>query len=694
MSMNAELDALWLSLRSDPRRLTLDALLPLLVHADGRRADLGVDACLDSYAFFTRIDAVDEELTPFVPFVKAMTQREFDLVSYGQLLHPDHKTVVVAHDFDSPLGDVAAREGIVEAARGETSADKKEYNIFLLRLVTIKVSNPDADGAEMDSIALIPHFRLLFRNLSKDGQAKYCLSGVFVSGHHFNEVHDDCRRLQALAPDGAALAYPRLRPDNCEALRQRQEVWRAWQVFSAGSTLSNALAKLESGERTLDVAKLRAKPKPGSFGKKVEVCGYDIEGASSDDELDARVAADVPAASSVTSGEDFLPRECRYTTDRMGHRMLVVERVPGAGRAQWEAFCDELGLNGSGLGSPAEAVRIVFKDTRDGRNAIVEDELLAYLPADAEANACVAYGTPAEEQLRLWVQNALVTAEVAGIHQVLVKLDIPLILSRCCGLLSAPSVTASADAVGRRAAAAERATVVLLETVEAFVRTSGTVWRAIVMCDPPLTGCDDEPEAAMAQRVLRAIQMARVDAETGNPIAPGPNKGYTVVKHKKQMAIDEIPTASPSRREPHRRVVDNEPPQMLTVPNDVRRMENVIRSAAVSAVPVTDEQLRKLFHHLDRKKDGVLDMQELKRVFLKNTDIYDGVTLTERGTIAKKAGQDTYLTTGCLLSPLDACGLPLDDESIERFLKKFCRTLGNKMTYPEFCVMMLEIARR
>ena len=62
--------------------------------------------------------------------------------------------------------------------------------------------------------------------------------------------------------------------------------------------------------------------------------------------------------------------------------------------------------------------------------------------------------------------------------------------------------------------------------------------------------------------------------------------------------------------------------------------------------------------------------------------------------MAPRRTQDGYLSSGSVLNPLDACGLPFDDSQVDRYLARYCRQHKDRMTYPEFACMMLELARR
>ena len=97
---------------------------------------------------------------------------------------------------------------------------------------------------------------------------------------------------------------------------------------------------------------------------------------------------------------------------------------------------------------------------------------------------------------------------------------------------------------------------------------------------------------------------------------------------------------------------------------------------------------------MDVDHSGTVSLKEIKDVLLKKTHKYDKVVLTSRGTIAGRALHEGSYSSGSVLSPIDSCGVPLDEKHLDQFLSRKCKKYGNKMTFDEFCVMLLELARR
>jgi Ca2+-binding EF-hand superfamily protein len=117
----------------------------------------------------------------------------------------------------------------------------------------------------------------------------------------------------------------------------------------------------------------------------------------------------------------------------------------------------------------------------------------------------------------------------------------------------------------------------------------------------------------------------------------------------------------------------------------------------VSPLP-TETDLRKVFKRLDTRNEGVIDAANLKRLLLPADETSRALgsdkDITLRGTIAPQRTQDAHLRCGTVISPIDSCGVPFTEHAVDDYLEKYCKVHKDKVTFPEFCSMMMDIARR
>jgi Ca2+-binding EF-hand superfamily protein len=123
----------------------------------------------------------------------------------------------------------------------------------------------------------------------------------------------------------------------------------------------------------------------------------------------------------------------------------------------------------------------------------------------------------------------------------------------------------------------------------------------------------------------------------------------------------------------------------------------VPRGYTASPMP-TESDLMRIFKRLDRSGDGKLNRQELRRLLIpasaEEKSFGADVNVTSRGTIAPKRAQDAFLGCGTCLSPIDDCGVPMTEASVDQYLDKYSRITPGKVSFQEFSCMMLDLARR
>ena len=354
--------------------------------------------------------------------------------------------------------------------------------------------------------------------------------------------------------------------------------------------------------------------------------------------------------------------------------------------------------------------RVVLRDTRSGRNSVEEAELCAYLPTDGECSQLSKYSTLAEERIRVWILKACLTAEVRGVHQLCFDLDTASVIAQCVDLLTMDtSKLAHGIEVPGVSAVSLHVLTIVLETIEDYLRHSGVVWRACVAVR------DIHYEASAT--ILRALMERKQSEELyeiAKRIAKASGDGLSDEDRALAVLLSTSPSGSPRRGEDQRLVRYNPPGPS----------QNVIVSASCSKVAITDNSLYELFMALDTNNDGTLSVEELTVLFQrKNSDM---LPFSKRGTcvqphqrkIMKRVNDEELLRKAELLAPLDACGLPAEVPQLRAFILQFSQEARAqaiaaasgkpkpappaavaeptpiRLTYDEFCVMMLAIARR
>jgi hypothetical protein len=134
------------------------------------------------------------------------------------------------------------------------------------------------------------------------------------------------------------------------------------------------------------------------------------------------------------------------------------------------------------------------------------------------------------------------------------------------------------------------------------------------------------------------------------------------------------------------------PPTQLAAEFGSRSQE--VRSSTLHGLYLDTKSQRELFDRMDIDRSGTVSLDEIKNVLLKKTARYDRPVLTGRNTIAGRALHESTYSAGNVLSPIDMCGVPLGDDDVHKFLARKCRQHGNRMTFDEFSIMLLELARR
>lgn len=873
--LNESPDDLWNELRASSKPLSLASLRPYLYNADGETKASSVNHFIDSFALHSRLDAVDENGVPFLPFMRDLNRLELDALKYGVLVSAAQHTLFVYHDFKTPLHDFYERESASDVsavtgqdapqpssaddidrirreaqARGAAAAQaaiqrkfhvwQAEHTFFLFRIQRIAVSETprlsdvrrrvilgphagdvdascgvpppndstqeEVDRKKVQQVAVLPMFALTFRNVGEDdsvANARYRLSAVQVTGHRYWEIHKDCRAEKNQGP--TLDYYSRFSVDTQEALRLREEAWSAWCDMTNGSvSVSPARSRPASheGHRIptssqhnnnyhLSDNVERSKQFAAEMGSLLDVMqtGYVQDGSQ-------------PVALTPALGRhvrDFVPRRCTYTVDRMFSRLAVMptatsqrpaisrQMSPSAFiRQEWERLCESLQLN-----ARTECATIVFKDTRLGVNRFEDGELCAFLPTDAETSRLAVCRTQSEEQLRLWVVKALVTAHQLGLHQLLIRMDLPWFLGRCAQIAtiannnghqsddekgganfatSTPGrhrssfvvrETADGSAVATDGLAANnnkddaddnqtltralsggggadanapasqsnaryRCVSMIVRATEDFVRRSGVVWRVVFAALED--GASGESVESMIRSELANVQKevwereeqgkTSTDAVSQRDVVNGealmkrtpskPAKQTDASPRPKTRHGDSVVSITPGRG-----IIATTTAGGGVVPSPLQKqsaspsktimmrgpvmtgVENPIIAASLQGKPLTEQSMMALFRRLDVDKSGYLSAAEIKRVFLKEETRFDDSELrTDRGTIAPKKSQPNYLAPGNVLNPLDACGLPWDAKAVDQFVSKFCRQNPGRMSYPEFSIMMLELARR
>jgi len=341
----------------------------------------------------------------------------------------------------------------------------------------------------------------------------------------------------------------------------------------------------------------------------------------------------------------------------------------------------------------ARCVRVLFRETRSGRNFIEDGELVAFLPQESDTERLQVYDTLAAERVRLWVLKALLTADLQGVHVLLMELDSALMIAQCVGLLRGSESNRDREVLFHLCK-------IFVETVEDYIQHSGNLWRVtIAVADRPSPSDSNGLEnavdvVALCNDILECIALSkhRLELEAISGSAPDTAEDAQDKESALQAAARAL--AAP-----------NFTPEQLAAQRS-SLSENVIFAATTHRVFVTDEKLYPLFQYCDTNNDGYVSVPELVKLFLCKENKISRDQMQKRGAYETPMSDSEALRLQASnlvahpLCALDGCGLPFDEKSVYEFVRGFCKHAPTSpdgeesLSYVEFSMMMLALAKR
>ncbi|KEG09728.1 hypothetical protein DQ04_04751030 [Trypanosoma grayi] len=436
---------------------------------------------------------------------------------------------------------------------------------------------------------------------------------------------------------------------------------------------------------------------------------------------------------------------CSYyaTGERLHQRVHVMERDPEMIN-NWRKgsydirFFDEDAVDSEPRVQVAHCFRILLCRRKPGRNYVEDDEIAAFIPEDDECKPLQVYNTLAAERLRLWVLKGLLTAELHGIHCVMIEFDTAMVVAKCVGLLW------GGGEEDRQCEVVFHVCKIIVETVEDYVQHSGVIWRAIIVT----SDADSRKAANLCQSILEVTQMAKTRVEieerqcvadkaarkegSSTPSASGvtaPAEGEEEDADYEDGDKDHDDVRETEKANAQVALLKGGAVAMtLTTRTMMTMMENATNTALLNASPL---------HTVAKFSEGIRDRAarcgvrisdgELYPIFLALSDGGERVAISDIVQLILEKQEEMNVpecSRRCsqtrLLWPhdhpicaLDSCGVPYDEQSVMNFVKSFqrrpyraqvgdCRATMKQtpddapesLNYVEFSMLMLALARQ
>lgn len=630
----------------------------------------------------------------------SLSKHQADVLRHGMVLDRTSGLVLVAVPRQCGDSGYLTAQGF-ESIHQKALNDRDAMVHPLYEEHTFVVYQLREDTMAKNGVKATALFRLVFRNEAYLNNASseqsehfpvYVLRAVYVS-HSFYGIHQNIvqhRRYHSSPVDsnGNATADPRLlvelnRPELLELCDQ-------WVQVLEGIVPSRYVEE--------DVARqANFSPSPLSSPKRRPVSSRGTEPSSP-----SRV---VLGADRTQFPPLMFPLRCSYVAskERMEKRVSVVARNKDLVKLWREGgmdltyFAQEV-FEAEPERRVAECTRVLFRETKSGRNHIEERELVAFMPPQSDVDALQGYDVLPAERLRLWVFRALLTAELNSCHVLMLEMDTGLFLSQCVGLLGDSETNRERDALFH-------VCKIVLETVEDFVQHSGQIWQVtIAVVDAAYlssvtNGAMDV--VALCQDILECIMLSKHRIER------------TLMTPKSNEEIEDEQRLAEQREEMRKNVremvrfnPDSPKKSASEIAHDATISENVIFQASTYRVVLTDKQLYPLFQYCDVNKNGLLSVRELTKLFLCKENQIARKNERASGNYNSPISDAEALRSQTAnlffhpLCPLDGCGLPFDEASIYQFVRSFCKhqKAGSRaepeLNYLEFSMMMLALAKR
>ncbi|ORC85625.1 uncharacterized protein TM35_000342370 [Trypanosoma theileri] len=646
---------------------------------------------------------------------RMLHKRQFDVMRYGMVLDEVERLVLVP--MPRLCGDTGMKVSQEYAAifGGDFNESPSAWHPILPEYCFIVYQLPKECDSK-DSFP-VPIFRLVFRNEAFNENIKmhlvekfplFRLRSVYVSQSKYYSFQ---HQLELYAKASSSSEHlPDRALEGTLGLSPLRWIFDAWLLVLEGIAPSWVIDKGVGPDIvTLFLASHRAEGK------------YDVKET-------LEVYSEYPVDNRV---------RCSYYTsgDRMRKRIQVMRRYPDMinkwrqGSYDVRYFSEEVTTSEPSV-DVAQCIRILLCRRKPGNNYIEDDEIAAFIPDDKESEPLQVYNTLAAERLRLWVLKGLLTAELHGVHSLILEFDTTMVVAKCVGLLW------GGGEESRQREVVFHVCKIIVETVEDFVQHSGIIWQATIVA----SGEDSHKAVELCRDILEITQMAktRVEIEERRRVAAaatmtadkeGPatpsDSGVTVPEGEeedvtketlegKKKGISEKKgalTVQTTTTLPTGPLVVNVgggntvqiPPFTATA----HLSENIREGAALCGVRILDAELYPIFLALSGGGETVPIRDVVQLILEKQLE-------TTEGCCSRPSSNTRLLWPhDHPICPMDNCGVPYDENTLTDFVKSFQRrpyraqerdfratiqgTVGDvpeSLNYVEFSMMMLAIARQ
>ncbi|RNF25982.1 putative paraflagellar rod component [Trypanosoma conorhini] len=642
---------------------------------------------------------------------RALHKRQFDVMRYGMVLDEVERLVLVPMPrLCGDTGVTLSQEYAAIFGRDFNEAPCASHPI-LPEYCFVVYQLPERDNTEERTVPT-PLFRIVFRNESFNEHVKmhlvkdfplFRLRSVYVSHTRFYSFQ---RQLELYTKaSGTSEKVPDYALEDALGISKIRWMFDAWLMVLEGIAPSWLVDK---GVGPDIVTLFLASHRP--VGK------YDVK-----ETLEAYTQ--LPLDNRV---------RCSYyaTGARMRQRVHVMQRFPDMinkwrqGAYDLRYFGEEL-KGAEPIAQVAHCIRILLCRRKPGRNYIEDDEIAAFVPRDDECAPLQVYNTLAAERLRLWVLKGLLTAELHGVHCLMLEFDTAMVVSMCVGLLW------GSGEEDRQEEVVFHVCKIIVETVEDYVQHSGVIWRVIIV-----TSDENSLKSSMLCReILEVTQMAktRVEIEERQRMATSKaessvpsDTGVTAQEEAEEADQDE------DEKEEAQGGEEKTPAALLgekgALTTAVLAMaksarfnqgpfvkvgklsESIRERAARSGVRISDAELYPIFLAISGGEETVLVNDVVELILEKELES----TESRRSVLCR----ETHMLWphGHPICALDSCGVPCDEAAVRNFVKSFQRrpyrakagdfraTMSlapgaapeppEALNYVEFSVMMLALARQ
>lgn len=618
---------------------------------------------------------------------RALNKRQFDVLRYGMVLDEAERLVLVPAPHSlADSGNVVAREyqAIFNENLNNTEASRHtllpEYCFLVMRLPDTEETCP-ADKVGLDIVPEIL-YRLVFRNEAYNEEAVsfmcqqfplFRLRAVFVNNNVYPTLQNLFRYRQShpglfMGESGDILPDPFV--ENLLSTGDLQMLCDTWVKVLDG------IAPPYVREKGLgpDVVSMFLRTHRAKNGVAVQDRNEDY---------------------STPQVDNLIRLNYLHNQDRMEKRISVEARERGMlskwrdGAYDMQYFAEELDDASPGV-KIAPTARIIMKLSREGSTDLINGEICAYVPKECEYKDQKVYRTPAAERLRLWVLKGLMSAEINGVHSVLVDIDTALLLFQCVGLLWGEGEES------RRGEYVFHVCKIVVETVEDYIQHSGVIWKAVIV----LSDEDNVRAAQLCKEILETVQGAKHRVEL-----------------KERQKLDNAEQEA-EEREQRRQILEDHIRE-----RDAEKAREAAAAEGKAVVPYSEEKAKAGMNVKTTSiPAAVMESAENIGVHVKDEVLYpvfeslcdrdtpvapvDKVVALLLSKLQNNGQRSQYWPHEHPLLSMDNCGIPCNEKSVFNFVMGFCLKTYNGsskehlnegslyLNYVEFSMMMLAIAKQ